>query len=87
MTTGWLRSPNGEVAVDKPRIGSKKRWCEMNLPNYSIGRHRQLGSPANLTGIPFLILSKMKAKRCGRCLIAWTSGIGCRRYTRVRELT
>jgi len=53
MTTGWLRSPNGEVAVDKPRIGSKKRWGEMNLPNYSIGRHRQLGSPANLTGIPF----------------------------------
>jgi hypothetical protein len=23
----------------------------MNLPNYSIGRHRQLGSPANLMGI------------------------------------
>jgi hypothetical protein len=74
VTTGWLRSPNGEVAVDKPRIGSKKRWCEMNLPNYSIGRHRQLGSTANLTGIRFPDIAKMSGKRCGPVLVcgnAW----------------
>jgi hypothetical protein len=74
VTTGWLRSPNGEVAVDKPRIGSKKRWCEMNLPNYSIGRHRQLGSTANLTGIRFPDIAKMNGKRCGPVLVcgnAW----------------
>ena len=26
----------------------------------------------------------MNGKRCGPCLIAWTSSIGCRRYTRAR---